>query len=164
MKFKARIGETVYALEVNREGRIFDVVIDGQSHPAALIFSDSSHDVILYRNICYDVVRVAQDGGYQVDVRNHYFDVEVQDPRQKSLRSSQLADGGRRHVQAAMPGRIVKIMVAEGDSVAEGQGLLILEAMKMQNEIKASRAGVVRSLAVQPGQAVDSGQLLLDLE
>lgn len=72
------------------------------------------------------------------------------------------AGGGR--VAASMPGRVVKLAVAIGDVVAAGDILLVLEAMKMENDIKAKAAGVVVQIAVKMGDAVENGQLLLQLE
>jgi biotin carboxyl carrier protein len=68
------------------------------------------------------------------------------------------------NVKAAMPGRVVRLLVAEGDRVIPGQGLVVLEAMKMQNEIAASREGVVRRLTAQEGKVVAAGELLCVLE
>ena len=67
-------------------------------------------------------------------------------------------------VKAAMPGRVIRLLVAEGESVATGQGLVVLEAMKMQNEINAPRAGIVRQLAVTEGAVVAAGAMLCLLE
>lgn len=67
-------------------------------------------------------------------------------------------------VKAAMPGRVIRVLAAEGESVSAGQGLVVLEAMKMQNEINAPRAGVVRQLAVSEGAVVAAGALLCLLE
>ena len=67
-------------------------------------------------------------------------------------------------VKAIMPGKIIRILVAEGDAVTEGDVICILEAMKMENELKAPQAGTVKSLYVQPGQDVESGAVLADIE
>lgn len=164
MRLKTRIKDTQYAVEVSGEGNTYDVLIDGQSHPVQLIFSDASHDVLLYRNICYDVVLVNQGGRYQVDVRNHFFDVEIEDPRRRSSQTASLGGDGRQVINARMPGRIVKILAAEGEAVAKGGGLLVLEAMKMQNELTAPRAGTVIQVAVREGDTVAIGQTLVVLE
>ena len=63
-----------------------------------------------------------------------------------------------------MPGRVVAIDVEEGDAVERGQRILVIEAMKMENDVKAPRDGRVRSIRVAPGDAVDAGQPLLELE
>jgi biotin carboxyl carrier protein len=73
-------------------------------------------------------------------------------------------DGGPTEVRAVMPGKIVALLAAEGDPVEAGQGLLVVEAMKMENEITAPRAGRMSSIKVKQGEAVDSGALLLILE
>jgi acetyl-CoA/propionyl-CoA carboxylase biotin carboxyl carrier protein len=67
-------------------------------------------------------------------------------------------------VKAAMPGRVVRVLVSEGETVEAGQGLVVLEAMKMQNEITANRAGVVRRLSAVEGATVTAGALLCSLE
>jgi len=73
------------------------------------------------------------------------------------------AAGGDGVLRAPMPARVVRVMVAEGDRVEEGQGLLVLEAMKMQNEFQSPAPGVVRSLRVQEGDAVDGGDILAEI-
>ncbi len=164
MKLQARVRDHTHNLEVTREGASFEIRIDGVPQALDLIFSDASHDVMLVGNTCYDVVSVQRAGGYEVNVFNRVFDIEVIDPRQLATgtgRASGLGDGA---VRAKMPGRVVKVLVGDGDEVAAGQGLLILEAMKMQNEIRAPRAGRVSSLAVKPGDTVEAGRLLLTVE
>jgi biotin carboxyl carrier protein len=66
-------------------------------------------------------------------------------------------------INASMPGRVVKILIKEGDSVEQGQGLLILEAMKMENEIKAPRSGVISSLKISEGESVESGVIMVEI-
>ncbi|MDI9622271.1 MAG: biotin/lipoyl-binding protein [Acidobacteriota bacterium] len=161
MKFQARIRDHLYTVEVNRDRQRFTVLIDGAPHELDLVFSDASHDVVLLNNACYDVVSVAQPGGYHVNVFNRFFDVEVLDPRTRVHGEVESAAGGDRPVKAAMPGRIVKVLVEDGQEVAAGTGLVVLEAMKMQNELRAPRAGRVRQLAVCAGQTVEAGQTLL---
>ncbi len=77
-----------------------------------------------------------------------------------------LATGGRvvrkaKHVAAAMPGRVLRVLVAPGDAVAQGQPLVVLEAMKMENEVKSPQDGVVSAVAVQAGQPVNAGDVLI---
>ena len=88
---------------------------------------------------------------------------EVADPRS---RAKARAAGGSaaREVKAAMPGKVVRILVQAGEAVEAGQGLLILEAMKMQNELRSPRAGVVAAIRVREGNTVTSGQVLVTLE
>ena len=80
---------------------------------------------------------------------------------ERTLRARQgSVRGGDREIRAVMPGKVVAVLVEVGAPVAEGDGLLVIEAMKMENEIKATRAGTVTEIHVAPGQAVEAGELL----
>lgn len=92
--------------------------------------------------------------------------VAVTDPLTHLANQTRGTKGGRRRqrVDAYMPGRVVAVLVQEGDEVASGQGILVLEAMKMENEIRAEHEGKITKLHVQPGQAVDTGNPLFEME
>jgi biotin carboxyl carrier protein len=93
------------------------------------------------------------------------FLVELRDPR--SLRSRQKAAGdekGPRKIVAPMPGRVVRVLVAENSEVEAGQGIVVVEAMKMQNEIKSPKKGVVKKISTIPGAAVKPGDVLAIVE
>jgi biotin carboxyl carrier protein len=164
MKFQARLKDKLHDIEVRREGNNFEVILDGGSIHVDRIFSDASHDVLLIDNACYDVVIAGEESRYHINVLNRFFDVEIIDPRKRALHHTAIEEGGRKPIRAKMPGRIIKVLVEEGQEVEEGQGLLILEAMKMQNEIKASRAGVIHSIAVKENDPVESGFVMMVLE
>jgi biotin carboxyl carrier protein len=85
---------------------------------------------------------------YVVAIANRLFEVELQDPRTRRHQSLLTAHNGREDVLAPMPGKVVKILSAEGTRVASLQGLLVIEAMKMQNEVRALRAGCVERVYV----------------
>ncbi len=92
-------------------------------------------------------------------------ELEVLDPLTHLARQAHAKAGGpaRRQVTAYMPGRVAAILVAEGADVAAGQGVVVLEAMKMENEIQAEHAGTVRRILVEPGQAVEGGDPLFEI-
>jgi biotin carboxyl carrier protein len=92
-------------------------------------------------------------------VAGERFEVEVRDPRSWS-RKSVAGSPGVATLSAPMPGKVVRVLVAVGDPVEAGQGLVVVEAMKMQNEIKAPRSGQVVSLTVREGATVAAGELL----
>ena len=95
------------------------------------------------------------------------FDVEIDDDRSrimKSFRPPGAQKGGKTRVKAPMPGMVVRLEVHEGQEVKAGQGLVVLEAMKMENEIRSKTDGVVDQLAVKPGEAVEKDALLLTLK
>lgn len=82
----------------------------------------------------------------------------------RGFKPSGLFAGGAGALVTQMPGKVVKLLVKPGDKVQAGQTVLILEAMKMENEIKAGISGTVKSVNVQPGQALDSGVLLVEID
>ena len=120
---------------VEVENGVYSVLVDGASHE----------------------VRV--DAG-QVTVGNRRFDYQVDDPRQWK-RSGDAAGGqGRAAILAPMPGKVVRILVAVDDEVEAGQGIIVVEAMKMQNEMKAPRAGRVAAIQVRENDSVVAGAIM----
>jgi biotin carboxyl carrier protein len=102
-----------------------------------------------------------------VTVRGHAVGVEVLDLRRMRLRrakDSVAGEGGPAAIGAPMPGKVVAVLVQEGQSVEAGQGLVVVEAMKMENELRAPKAGVVRKLTAKVGAAVESGASLCLIE
>lgn len=93
------------------------------------------------------------------------YTFRVMDSRRAASRQkAEPGASGLQHVYAEMPGKIVRVLVGEGETVGYDQGLLVLEAMKMQNEIRAPKDGVVRKIAATPGSTVKAGDLLLSIE
>ena len=106
-------------------------------------------------------------GAYTLWLDGYRFEVEALDERTKAIRElSGAAAGpsGPAPLKAPMPGLIVRVNVAIGDQVQAGQGIVVMEAMKMENELKASAAGKVKAILATPGTAVEKGALLVELE
>jgi len=105
----------------------------------------------------------------EVVVGGWRIEVEIESERRASLRErarrgrEETAHGGPTEVRAIIPGRVVAVSIVQGDAVVAGQQLLVVEAMKMQNELRAPRDGVIASLAVGPGRTIEVGDLLLVL-
>jgi biotin carboxyl carrier protein len=99
-----------------------------------------------------------------VTVCGRRFEIEVRDPRRWSRQSAAGAHGGVQNVAAPMPGKVVRVLVAVGDTVEAGQGIVVVEAMKMQNEMKAARAGKIASLSAKVGATVTAGEVLASIE
>jgi biotin carboxyl carrier protein len=102
-------------------------------------------------------------GPYVVVVGLRRYIVELRDPRQWRRRGSSLDAEGPQEIVAPMPGKIVKVLVTEGQEVKRDQGLMVIEAMKMQNEMRAPRAGRVERIYVEEGRGVEAGARLLRL-
>lgn len=123
----------------------------------SLLVSGESHETAVFRS---------RDGHYSVGWRGRSFEVELVDPLTHLAEEARGASGqrGKETITAYMPGRVVDIRVADGDAVEAGQTLLVLEAMKMQNEIQSDRAGTVKRILVASGQAVEGGDPLVEIE
>lgn len=104
-------------------------------------------------------------GEYVLWIDGYRYTVEALDERMRTIRDLTNASavvGGPRPVVAPMPGLIVRVTAVVGDSVDAGQGLVVMEAMKMENELRTTTAGVVKTVHVQPGVAVEKGALLIE--
>jgi biotin carboxyl carrier protein len=102
--------------------------------------------------------------GIAVTVGTRRFEVEVIDPRRLRRKGGAGRREGRQNIIAPMPGKVVRVLVAEGDEVAAGQGIAVIEAMKMQNELKAAKAGRVVSVGAREGGTVAAGETLAVIE
>jgi len=112
----------------------------------------------------YEVKVVPAAGGFSVDLAGHRSFVEVRDPRTLVRKDTSGAGEGRHSVNAPMPGKVVRLLVEEGDHVEAGAGLLVIEAMKMQNEMKTPKAGKVVQLMARQGATVAAGEVLAIIE
>jgi biotin carboxyl carrier protein len=99
-----------------------------------------------------------------VTVRGERFEIRIADPRRWRRASQSGAGAGPQLVRAPMPGKVVRLLVAQGDTVEAGQGVAVVEAMKMQNELKAQRGGSVASIAVAEGALVSGGDTLMVID
>ena len=169
MHYVAMIGGQEYAVEI-REGEpeVYSVVIDGKSLEVdARVVSETTLS-LLTNNESYNIEsELAVDGSENLLVRGELVKVEVLDLRTSRLRKAQETCGGMEGpavISSPMPGKVVAVLVEEGQEVEEGQGLVVVEAMKMENELQAPRAGVVKGLSAEEGVAVDGGASLCTIE
>jgi biotin carboxyl carrier protein len=152
-----------YRLDLNRvDGRWFCRLNDRDFEVDALLVRP---DVLSLRigNLAYEVKSERVANELRLWVGSTRFAVEVRDPR--SLRGRTAGDNqGPRKVVAPMPGKVVRLLVSEGDEVEPGRGIAVVEAMKMQNEIKSPKRGTVRKILVSEGAAVNAGDVLAIVE
>ncbi|MBL8098610.1 MAG: acetyl-CoA carboxylase biotin carboxyl carrier protein subunit, partial [Anaerolineales bacterium] len=125
---------------------VFSVILDGKSYESFISESDE---------------------GWQVLMRGKQYQITVEDEREKRLRAAAgggVAEGGEFNLKAPMPGLVVAIPVAEGQEIKKGQVLIILESMKMQNELKSPKDGTVERIRVKAGESVEQKQALLSVK
>jgi biotin carboxyl carrier protein len=163
MKYITTIDNKEYSLEIidekhiNVDGKILEVdfkSVNGQP-VYSLIIDGKSHEGYVYPD----------DGNWQVLLRGRLYQATVEDEREKRMRtaSGSVTNEGEFHLKAPMPGLVVTIPVAEGDPVIKGQVLLILESMKMQNELKSPKDGTIHRIRIKAGETVEQKQALLSV-
>lgn len=164
MKYFVTVGAREFEVVVEGES----VTVDGAPHVARLTqLGDTSQRLLLLddRPVSLPMEHEAR-GRWIVTSGGSRIEVAVEDERSRHVRSllgSTGAPAGTGTIRAPMPGMVVRILVAEGDEVVQGQGLLALEAMKMENEIRAPASGKVGAVHVKAGTAVEKGQPLIEM-
>jgi len=169
----ARHGERTEKVRVRRHGDGYEVAVGDRVHHVdaansasggtdgvrSLIIDGAQHEV----SVRLDGL---EGGDWSVAGRHGIAAVSITDPLTHLATQTRGGKGGKRHkkVAAYMPGRVVAVLVEEGGTVTAGQGVIVLEAMKMENEIRAEHDGTIARIFVQPGQAVDTGTPLFELD
>jgi pyruvate carboxylase subunit B len=144
--------------------------LNGSTIPARIVgLAQSPEYVLLLGNEVHRLLvrRGGPRGRYTIWVDGVRLEVEALDERARAIRElSATSSGptGPAPLVAPMPGMIVRVSVHEGDAVQTGQGLVVMEAMKMENELRATASGTVKRVHVSPGTAVEKGALLLEME
>lgn len=170
MRFVIRIDEHEMSVDVRRTGERFELVIDGEPHEIDCeFFGDSGYMSLIIDHRSYLLQAAPEDadtGRYWARVLGRRYDVDVLDELLLAVRGAQERDraGGLVTLEAPMPGLIVDVRVQPGDAVEPGATAVIMEAMKMQNELSPDVGGVVREVLVEPGQTVDSRAPLVRIE
>jgi biotin carboxyl carrier protein len=163
MRYYVAMGNRTFEVELGAEG----VTVDGTRVAADLAHVNGTdvHSLILDGASYRLVATRADTDAWDLYLRGRRLSVEAVDERTRAIRQmtgSGSMPTGQRPVRAPMPGLVVKVEVEEGDAVEAGQGLVIVEAMKMENELRAEAAGVVARVHVAAGQAVEKDQVLVD--
>jgi biotin carboxyl carrier protein len=164
MNLTARKGDAVHEVRIERQAGQFLVVVDGVEHLVDAHKLDADFYSILIGTRSYEVSVEAAGTKYFVRHGSAEQVVHLTDPSREGRDELRRAGEGPEVITAIMPGKVVRVMVSEGDTIEPGHGLVVLEAMKMENEITAPRGGRVARVAVKPGQTVESGAELVVVE
>jgi|SRR5688572_6378617 len=189
MMFEVAVGDRVRTVSVVRKGALLHVTLDGHTHVVdARRVSDTALSLLVQNgkgNLPVQSIDAAfaepvrggsgeaesTVGDFDVHLAGRMVAVQVRPSTPwgrrdapTSLRAGQPGGGGPQRVVAPMPGKIVRVLVKTGDQVKAKQGLVVVEAMKMENELRAARDGRVRELSVAEGQSVEAGTVLLIVE
>ena len=156
-----RVGDHEIRLEWSQTGETCQFRIESQEERAVEIRQvEPGVYSILAAGKSYE----ARIDGNSVEIEGRTFPVEVLDRRQWDRRKNHSHTEGRQNIVATMPGKVVRVLVAAGEQVEAGQGVVVVEAMKMQNELKAPRAGYVVTMAAVAGATVNAGEILASIE
>ena len=166
MKYIVEVNGERVTVELDGEGVHVDGaavrahLADVEGTPVRLVtIGDEVHRVVARRG--------AGRGRYTLWLDGHRYEVEALDERSRTIRDMTAAASGPKGpapLVAPMPGLVVRVNAQPGDAVRAGQGLVVMEAMKMENELRAAADGTVKAVLVSPGTAVEKGTVLVELE
>ncbi len=143
----------------------YRVTIDGQEHLVDAHRVQNTLWSILRGSDSYEVDLAGRDEEYEVLIAGDCYKFSLMNEQRKALmRSAGKGGAGKAMVTSPMPGKVVKLLVAEGDDVLADQGVVVVEAMKMENELKSAVAGKVKEIFVKEGEVVESGAKLIFVE
>ncbi len=167
MIYNVTIDGTVFGLDLDldRAAGQWRCRVDGRDVAIDAVLTQSDVLSLLIEGKAYQIRRERLSSETRIWVGDQGYAAEVSDPRSLRNRKSR-ADGGKgpRQLVAPMPGKVVRFLVAENSAVEAGQGVVVVEAMKMQNEIKSPKKGIVLKLSVAEGAAVNAGDVLAIVE
>ncbi len=156
------------------DGERYKMTLDGRAYDVDATRMPSQIVSILLEGKSYDVDLERQgkrgdplDGRMHVRVRGRVLRLDVLDERRKKMKEAQsikLDMAGAASIDSPMPGKVLKLLAKEGDEVKEGQGIVVVEAMKMENELKTPKAGRVKTIHAKEGETVDAGARLVTIE
>ena len=162
MRFAALISGEKHEVDiVPRDGR-YECRVDGSEIQIDIVQISAEALSIIFRGKSYEVRR---GPNRTILVGQNSYEVDLTDPRSWRARHQiRSGESGPQKLAASMPGKVVRVLVEVGAHVQAGEGLVVIEAMKMQNEVRAPREGRVTSVPVHEGQAVNSGEVVAIVE
>jgi biotin carboxyl carrier protein len=167
VKYIVDTGRERFTVEIAESNDGLAVRVDGQPVELSIVSDQSNSKLLMLLNSrSYDTEVFRHNGRTSVFVLGRRFDCVVEDERLASIREvagAAAVDHGA-EIRAPMPGLVVRLVKQVGEPVKRGESVIIVEAMKMENELPAPEDGVIKDIAVTAGQAVDKGDLLITLE
>jgi biotin carboxyl carrier protein len=162
MKLNAELNNKKHEIEIKRDGEKVFAKVDGREYELEALEIEPNVYLFKYNNRIFQTY-VAPSG--MVNLGNHQFEISITDP--KRLRGSNAAGAnaeGISEIKTAMPGKLVRILTEVGAEIKQGDSVLVVEAMKMQNEMKAPKDGVIKEIRFAEGATVNAGDVLAIIE
>jgi biotin carboxyl carrier protein len=165
MVYDVNVGGKPHRLELEQVDTGWKCRLDGKEIRVDAVLPRRDVLSLIVDGQAFEVKREQTPTDLHMWVGSTRFAVELRDPRSLRARQGSAADEkGPRKIVAPMPGRVVRLLVAEGAEVEAGQGMIVVEAMKMQNEIKSPKKGIVKKMVAAAGAAVNAGDVLAIVE
>lgn len=166
MQFETTIGETVFEVKIDtKEGK---AVVNGTEYPFEIVEHRDSQILFRSGTKLFKIRNISRDDGQiECTVDGKWITAGIKDEQQILLERLGFKTNAEKSIgslEAPMPGKILELLASEGDEVELGDPVAILEAMKMENELKAPCAGTIQSISVTTGSSVEKNQLLLEIE
>jgi len=168
MKLQAEIGDAKHELDIKRDGENVYADIDGRNYELEASQPEPNVYLLKHENKVYEIfVSPNEKAGepYQVRAGMHDLEIKLIDPKRlRGTGSSDALADGVAEIKTAMPGKVVRILVEKGTEVKKGEGVVVVEAMKMQNELKSPKDGIIKDIRIAEGATVSAGDVLLSIE
>jgi len=164
MTYEIAIDGKSYRLDISQADGRWSCRVDGREVEVDAVLARPNVLSLRIGNKAYEVKCERVGGDVHVWVGSQRFAVEVRDPRSLRGRTRAVDDKGPKKLTAPMPGKVVRILLSEGTAVESGAGVLVVEAMKMQNEVKSPKNGTIQKILVSEGAAVNAGDVLAIVE
>jgi biotin carboxyl carrier protein len=167
MAFIGKLGEQSYTVEIEETGKsVYRVSVDGNEFVVDGKKTGRTNYSLIVDNRSFEIEVDNSDDEYRVLVDGRSYHINLVDERRLRVGASQSATQlqGRQRVSVPMPGKVIAVLVSEGDQVEKGQGLAIVEAMKMENEVHSPIAGAIKEIKVKAGDTVEGGAVLVIVE
>lgn len=168
MKINADLNSENYEINLEQTGEKVFAEIDGRTYELEASEPEPNVYLLKYNNKIFEVLvspGEKPNEPFQVSIANHLFEIKIFDPKQ--LRGTNSESGeieGAAEIKTAMPGKVVRVLVEQGAEVQVGDGIIVVEAMKMQNELKAKKDGTVKEIRFSEGATVNAGDVLAIIE
>ncbi|MDQ3373829.1 MAG: biotin/lipoyl-binding protein [Acidobacteriota bacterium] len=168
MKLLAEFNHENYQITFEQNGENLTAEIDGRRYELEASQPEPNVYLLKHNGRIYEFFVSPNEKSnepFQVSIGNHNLEIKILDP--KRLRGKGAAAGqtdGAAEIKTAMPGKLVRVLVEKGAAVQKGDGILVVEAMKMQNEMKAPKDGVVKEIRFKEGATVNAGDVLAIIE